>query len=445
MSAFRRSSLIISLVLLSGVGACGTSLASPGSVDRDRAQQVSSVTHGPDAESAAHRGRRGKSWVLRFDDSSAIGLGPLNLVQAGPRRVRKWVGRPTSTESSKGGTACVARWAKVGLKVVFVARADPARGACAPTARISQVVVKGRRARGRLRTASGLKVGDSVRQIKRKYKSAHRKSKRAWWLRSAFSPVLGKRFGIVVALVAGGHIVGFVARADGVAAGVSELEGGVWQGPVSGDSTAYNVTMALRPGDAVPGQRVGSTDYPELHCGGALVFASRSFTELEVVETILYGKDRCVDTGIVSVRAFPWGGGWSYEGTSSDASGRTPTAALSHQSLPVDISDRIDPMEAGEWTGAVRGDSSQYEVEMDLGSAAPALPGQVQGTQNYPKLACGGTLTYVGRTYTTLVLQEDITFGQSNCINSGEVTFRAASGQWNYQGTRLLDASLVRK
>lgn len=427
-----------------GAFASGTAFASSGPADRDRAHQASSSTHGPGAQAAARRGRRGKSWALRFDGSSVTGLGPLNLEKAGLRRVRKWAGRPSSTRASKDGTACIARWSKLGLKVAFVAP-TPGQDACAPTARVSQVIVKGRRARGLFRTASGLTVGDRANEIKRKYKGARRKSKRQWWLRSAYSPVLGKRFGIVVARVARGRIVGFIGRADATGAAVGGLEGGLWQGPVSGDSTAYNVIMALQPGAAVPGQRVGSTDYPELHCGGALTFVSRSFTELKVAETIFYGKNRCVDTGIISLRALPWGGTWSYEGTSSDATGRTPTAALAHQSVPVDISDRIDPMEVGEWTGAVHGDSSEYDVEMDLGFAGPAVPGQVRGTQDYPKLDCGGTLTYVGRTYATLVLQEDITFGRSNCVNRGEVTFRAASGQWNYQGASFLDAILTQR
>lgn len=417
LGAVWKAALAAGLVLVIGAGCLpASSLAAPGS----------------------------KPATLQFDGSAATYLGPLDLSKVGPRQLTRWAGRPTSTKRPGGGATCVVRWKRLGLTVFFV-QSNPGLGACAPTADVGKVIVKGKRARRLFRTSHGLTVGDPAGQVRRRHKGARRHSKRAWWLRSAYSPVLGKRFGILVALVARGRVVGFVARAEGAAPAVGDLEGGLWQGPVAGDSSNYSVIMALQPGPAAPGQRVGSTDYPELHCGGPLTFVSRSPTEIRLMETIVYGKGRCVDTGIVTMRALPWGGAWSYEGTSSDSTGRTPTAALARRSTPVDVSDRIDPTEAGEWTGPVHGDSSEYDVEMDLGSAGPAAPGQVRGSQDYPELECGGTLTYIGRTFLTLVMREDITYGRDNCVNQGETTFRTAWGQWNYSGVNFLEAKLTRE
>lgn len=223
-------------------------------------------------------------------------------------------------------------------------------------------------------------------------------------------------------------------------------ERGVWRGAVAGDNTDYNVIMALAGGPAAAGQRVGSTDYPELNCGGVLSLVSRSGAQTVMEERIIYGAHRCIPTVKVSFVRGLTDGQAVVEFAPND--GRVGIrASVSREPAVPDLADRVDLQESGSWRGSVAGDSRPYTVQMQL-APGPVAPGQVVGANDYPELSCGGPLSYVGRTYTRLVFKEQINRGQENCILVGEVTFSAAepAGLWTYYSStsRLLTAAVHR-
>ncbi len=224
-------------------------------------------------------------------------------------------------------------------------------------------------------------------------------------------------------------------------------EQGVWRGAVVGDNTDYSVVMALSGELAAPGQRVGSTDYPELRCGGTLYLVSRDGARTVMEERIIYGANRCIPTVKVTLVRGSTEGQALVEYAPDDGR-RGIRASVSREAVMPDLTDRVDPGEAGTWRGAVEGDSSAYTVQMQL-TSGHAVAGQIVGANDYPELSCGGPVSYVGRTYGRLVLKEQINRGQASCVLTGEVTFTVGEpmGLWTYYGStnRLLTAAVRRQ
>jgi len=384
-----------------------------------------------------------KPWRIASDGLGATKLGPLNLTSDSLPSAGQRIGAPTKSVVTSAGS-CKAKWKKIGLTLTFVGP-GPSLDPCGSEGRVYSAVARGKRAKNRYESPNGLRIGARSATIERKHPDAQRQSKRNWWLERAYSSLLGAEFGVVQARVSDSRVVGLVAVAGAQPVAIGSGEAGVWQGPVQGDSSQYSLSMALRPGPALPGERVGSIDYELLDCGGSLTILDRTLTRIHLAETIIYGKARCVDTGIITIVLGPRSGRWSYVGTSPDDDADEPTAEITRSELPVDVSDRIDPAEAGNWQGPVLGDSSNYHVELSLISG-PATPETQVGQIRYPELSCGGTLTYVGRTHNRVVLRETITTGTSQCVVTGEVTIslRTGGARFRYVGQDTLTSDLVR-
>lgn len=395
------------------------------------------------ADMAAAAGpTKSRPWTLVFGPEGATRLGPLSLSTASAPTVTARLGKPSALRRTT--TGCTASWRSIGLTLSFITPVVE-RDACGADGRIERASARGRFARMRYRTSRGLLLGAASRRITELHRAAASQGGGVWWLGQAYSPVMGRAFGIVEVRVARSRVDGFVALTGATPSVVARSEGGVWNGPVRGDTSDYTLTMALRAGAARAGERVGVVDYPALECGAVLTFLDRTLTRVRVAERIVYGAPRCVDTGVITLRATASAGAWSYVGTSSDAPNRRPTALLQHADILADVSDRVDAAEAGQWRGKVTGDSSNYYVELSLNAGA-LMPGALAGVVQYPELGCGGNLVFVARTYTTVVMREQITFGTSRCVIEGEETLALspAGAQWAYDGERRLHAALAR-
>lgn len=224
-------------------------------------------------------------------------------------------------------------------------------------------------------------------------------------------------------------------------------EQGVWRGPVVGSSTPHTMIMALTGGSGSNGEPIGTTDYPELNCGGRLDLISRDGLSTVIREEIIYGSENCVSTVTLVFRPGPTPAQATVDVDPMD--GRSGIRANVTREVGVpDLSNRISAQEAGIWRGPVAGDSSSYDVRMEL-RAGPATIGQEVGSSSYTPLSCSGPLTYAGRTYTRVVLTERITTGVENCLPTGEVTFSAfePARSWTFYGAtnRLLTSTLTRE
>ncbi|MSP27248.1 MAG: hypothetical protein EXR80_02050 [Methylococcales bacterium] len=68
----------------------------------------------------------------------------------------------------------------------------------------------------------------------------------------------------------------------------------------------------------------------------------------------------------------------------------------------------------GEWEGAGKQvDGSHWSIRVNIRSNLYVI--------DYPSLTCGGVLTLIKTTDTSLVFKETLTYGIARCINHGEV------------------------
>jgi len=68
----------------------------------------------------------------------------------------------------------------------------------------------------------------------------------------------------------------------------------------------------------------------------------------------------------------------------------------------------------GEWEGAGKQDNgTQWSIRVNIRPTLSVI--------NYPSLTCGGVLTLIKTTDTSLVFKETLTYGIAQCINQGEV------------------------
>jgi hypothetical protein len=89
-------------------------------------------------------------------------------------------GDPARVRSQFGGVACRVSWPLIGVAIQFMNLGG--YHACSPRyGRTQTVAIRGERGRA-WRTSRGLRIGHSVRQIRRRYPSASRHGRRTWWL-----------------------------------------------------------------------------------------------------------------------------------------------------------------------------------------------------------------------------------------------------------------------
>lgn len=120
----------------------------------------------------------------------------------------------------------------------------------------------------------------------------------------------------------------FSARLLSLAAVLALAAGGVqaaglsgsWDGNVTQDNppATYRLEMILY-GD------IGNINYPSLGCGGNLEFIRTDGTTYWYREHITYGKDKCIDGGIIQIRRHPLGDPnswiWQWDGAGITAKG----------------------------------------------------------------------------------------------------------------------------
>lgn len=92
-------------------------------------------------------------------------VGGLQIGRGTLADARARFGSPATVRSRASGVECDARWNRIGLKLVFL---DFANRACADGVLVTATITS----RSAWRTAVGLRVGDSVAQIRRLYPRA---------------------------------------------------------------------------------------------------------------------------------------------------------------------------------------------------------------------------------------------------------------------------------
>jgi hypothetical protein len=89
---------------------------------------------------------------------------------------------------------------------------------------------------------------------------------------------------------------------------------GVWHGTGTqyppGRDPDWTIVMTIN-------DHGGSIDYPSLSCGGTLTQLSRDANSAQFRETIVYGQQRCVDGGTITVRLVNGKLTWSYTGSAN--------------------------------------------------------------------------------------------------------------------------------
>jgi hypothetical protein len=98
----------------------------------------------------------------------------------------------------------------------------------------------------------------------------------------------------------------------------------------------------------------------------------------------------------------------------------------------------------GRWGGPVTGDSSAYDVAIDLTAREGILTGRIE----YPQLDCSGEVTQIDVDGSTVTMSEVIQDGTANCIDSGELTLRQEDGRLHYRylsSPKDISATLERK
>jgi hypothetical protein len=96
-------------------------------------------------------------------------------------------------------------------------------------------------------------------------------------------------------------------------------------------------------------------------------------------------------------------------------------------------SDRMPPAYSGTWHGSITGKGAPSS-QMVLVSLSGGETGGVVGTVAYPGLTCGGELWLLDATADSVVLGEQITYGEERCPTHGIVTVKpSADGALEFQ------------
>jgi hypothetical protein len=98
----------------------------------------------------------------------------------------------------------------------------------------------------------------------------------------------------------------------------SVMESGEWRGMVY-QTGPGNVTASYLAVMALNGIS-GSMNYPSLQCGGSLVFLNKAENVYFYRENITYGRENCIDGGMVAVK--PYGNSVEWVWTAGDISVR---------------------------------------------------------------------------------------------------------------------------
>lgn len=88
---------------------------------------------------------------------------------------------------------------------------------------------------------------------------------------------------------------------------------GAWEGEATQDDPPLTYKLEIN----LNGNR-GTYNYPSLRCGGTLEFIKADGTTFWYQEHLTYGKDKCIDGGIIQMRQYPLGDNtiwaWQWEG-----------------------------------------------------------------------------------------------------------------------------------
>lgn len=99
-----------------------------------------------------------------------------------------------------------------------------------------------------------------------------------------------------------------VVSIDSYAAGL----GGSWEGQVTQNNPPLTYPMEMN----LYG-KVGNINYPSLGCGGNLEFIRTDGISFWYREHLTFGKDKCIDGGVIKLRRHPLGGNdwdWQWDG-----------------------------------------------------------------------------------------------------------------------------------
>lgn len=100
------------------------------------------------------------------------------------------------------------------------------------------------------------------------------------------------------------------------------------------------------------------------------------------------------------------------------------------------LSQSINSSIIGRWSGNVIevGRSDYYTVNLTIHQANP---GDMAGTVSYPDYNCGGSLKLLDVNYEKGIymaaFDEQLTFGQADCINDGRIRVGAENGKLFFQ------------
>jgi hypothetical protein len=175
---------------------------------------------------------------------------------------------------------------------------------------------------------------------------------------------------------------------------------GGWRGRITQPGAgSYDGVFSLK--SASIGEVFGTSSYVELACGGYLTLLSASETTLEFQETLTYGLSRCIN-GVKKILTVRPDMLLDYEIAPNQFG--TATAILTPAS-----NDAL-PAYLGTWRGVItQGGAQRYAgiFTFRAGNVGDRL-----GTSYYVELGCGGELTLLSVTATSLEIQEQITFGR---------------------------------
>jgi hypothetical protein len=175
---------------------------------------------------------------------------------------------------------------------------------------------------------------------------------------------------------------------------------GSWSGRITQPGAgSYDGVFSLKP--ASVGEVFGTSSYVELACGGYLTLLSVSETTLEFQETLTYGLSRCISGLKKTLTIRP---DMSLDYAISPGQRVTATAVLAPAS-----NDAL-PAYVGTWRGVITQGSAQRYT--GIFTFRQGNVGDRLGTSYYVELGCGGELTLLSVTPTSLEFQEQITFGR---------------------------------
>ena len=151
--------------------------------------------------------RRQRPWTISTTRYSVRLIGPLYAARVSVDDLDFYYGEPARTRTASGG--CHATWPGVGLTATF-ANYGGGSGPCGTDGRMNDFAIGGRENYGLVRTSAGLRLGDRIAQIRRRYVHARRQGARTWWLRTAHSNVAGGfRYAVLSAQTRNGRITSF--------------------------------------------------------------------------------------------------------------------------------------------------------------------------------------------------------------------------------------------